>query len=82
MDPVSNGLFPPLFPLRSVGWTTGRHPEITSRLADEFESLFVPVSPADLDRRAKRIKLTAVKAVVFVVDESAAATAFDRQGTK
>lgn len=82
MDPVPNGFFPTWFPLTSVGWTTGRHPEIRSRLADEFKSLFVPISAANLDRRAERIRLDAVKAVVFVVDGPAAARVPDRQRMK
>jgi hypothetical protein len=82
MEPVPNGFFPTWYPLSSVGWTTGRQPEIKSRLADEFASLFVPVMKADLGRHAKPIRLTAVKAVVFVVDEPTAARAADRQGMR
>ncbi len=79
MEPLPNGFFPTWYPLSSVGWTLGRHPEIKSRLADEFASLFVPVTRADLGRRAKPIRLTAVKAVVFVLDGPAADRASDRQ---
>ena len=79
MEPPPSGFFPTWYPLSSVGWTTGRQPENKSRLADEFASLFVPVTRADLRRAAKPIRLTAVEAVVFVLDGPPAAGSADPQ---
>jgi hypothetical protein len=79
MKPAPNVYFPTLYPLSSVGWTTGRQPENKSRLAAEFASLFVPVTGADLGRAAKPIRLTTVKTVVFVMDGPPAAGTADQQ---
>jgi hypothetical protein len=79
MQPRPSGFFPTWYPLSAVGWTTGRRPEINSRLADEFASIFVPVTRNDLGRDARPIRLTAVKAVVFVLDGHTAARAADPQ---
>jgi hypothetical protein len=57
-----------LFPLSSVGWTTGLRPEASSRLASEFQSLFVPVKAADLDPGAERIRVTALGTEVVVLE--------------
>jgi hypothetical protein len=66
--PAPFEFIPDLFPLTSVGWTTWENAEMKSALAAEFDSIFVPVQPMEIDRRARRIRLDALKVRVVVLD--------------
>jgi hypothetical protein len=58
------------FGLHSVGWTNGLNDE-RSRLAEEFESLFVPVREGQVAAEAVRFHVEALEANVVVVDRAA-----------